>query len=196
MEKQAIIDFFDKLAPEWDAQQTDRSAVISAILDNAGIGAGQAVLDVACGTGLLFPHYAARNAASVTAIDISPEMARLAREKAAAWPQIRVICGDVEETDFDRRFDRIVVYNAFPHFPDGKRLVERLARLLESGGRLTIAHGFSRETINAHHSGSARHVSNGLMPVESLCDLFTPWFDVDVCISNDEMYQVAGTKRA
>lgn len=33
------------------------------------------LLDVACGTGVLFPDYLARGA-SVTGIDISPEMAR------------------------------------------------------------------------------------------------------------------------
>jgi alpha-N-arabinofuranosidase len=63
------------------------------------------------------------------------------------------------------------------------------------GGRLTIAHGFSREMINAHHEGAAHHVSNGLMPVEEMKALFEPWFHVDTVISNDEMYQVAGTKR-
>jgi demethylmenaquinone methyltransferase/2-methoxy-6-polyprenyl-1,4-benzoquinol methylase len=49
--------------------------------------------------------------------------------------------------------------------------------------------------INAHHEGAAHHVSNGLMPVEEMKALFEPWFHVDTVISNDEMYQVAGTKR-
>ena len=91
----------------------------------------------------------------------------------------------METTAFDRLFDRVVVYNAFPHFPNGKRLVERLAGLLKPGGRLTIAHGFSREKINAHHEGTAHLVSNGLMPAEELKALFEPWFDVDVVISED-----------
>ena len=48
--------------------------------------------------------------------------------------------------------------------------------------------------INARHEGTAHLVSNGLMPAEELKALFEPWFDVDVVISDDEMYQVAGTK--
>lgn len=50
------------------------------------------VLDVACGTGVLFPDNLKRCVESVTGIDISPEMARLAAEK---FPQVQVICGDV-----------------------------------------------------------------------------------------------------
>ena len=54
---------------------------ISIILDNACVGAGSRVLDVACGTGVLTPDYLARDVASVTAVDISPEMIRRARDK-------------------------------------------------------------------------------------------------------------------
>lgn len=195
MNKQDVIAFFDRLAPTWDAEQVNRDAVITLILDNADVRAGQDVLDVACGTGVVFPHYLKRGVKSVTGIDISPEMAKIADRKYADQPTVRVVCGDVEEAAFDRLFDRVVVYNAFPHFPDGRRLVGRLAGLLKPGGRLSIAHGFSREMINAHHEGAAHHVSNGLMPVEEMKALFEPWFHVDTVISNDEMYQVAGTKR-
>lgn len=45
--------------------------VIRTILDNAGIRAGVDVLDVACGTGVLFPDYLARDVHSVTGVDIA-----------------------------------------------------------------------------------------------------------------------------
>lgn len=190
-----VIAFFDRLAPNWDAAQIDRYAVIESILDNAGVGAGQRVLDVACGTGILFEHYLRRGVASVTGVDISPEMAKLAARKAAGHPQIRVVCGDIERVTLDTPFDAVVVYNAFPHFEDGARLIEGLWDRLAEGGRLTVAHGFSRETINARHGSDAHRVSQGLMPADDLAALFRPRFDVDVVISNGEMYQVAGTKK-
>ena len=108
---------------------------------------------------------------------------------------MRVICADVEEFSFDRKFDAVVVYNAFPHFPEPKRLIKTLAALLKEGGRLTVAHGASREAIDGHHQGSASGVSNGLMSAESLRALFAPWLQVEVVISNDRMYQVSGVKR-
>ena len=155
MEKKDIIEFFDRCAPTWDAEMIKSDVKIGKILDNVEIAAGMDILDVACGTGVMFDYYLERDVASVTGIDISPEMAKIAAEKYAAEAKVQVICGDVEEYPFDRKFDRIVVYNAFPHFPYPKRLIKILAGLLKENGRLTVAHGMSREAIDNHHSGSA-----------------------------------------
>ena len=195
MRKNDVIEFFDRCAATWDADMIKSDEIIGKILDNAEVGNNMDILDVACGTGVMFPYYLQRGAASVTGIDISPEMAKIAQGKFAEEPRIRVVCGDVEEAAFDRKFDVIVVYNAFPHFPDPKRLIATLAGLLKDGGRLTIAHGASREAIDNHHSGAASKVSNGLMAADSLKKLFDPHFDVEVMISNRRMYQVSGVKR-
>ena len=194
IDKRDVIAFFDRCAPDWDAGMVRHEPVIQAILDNAGVGPGMRVLDVACGTGVLFPDYLARGAV-VTGIDISPEMARIAAEKFAGEPQVQVLCGDVEETAFPETFDVVMVYNAFPHFPDPARLIARLAGLVKPGGRLSVAHGMSRAAIDSHHSGAAHPVSNGLLHEEELRALLAPWCDVDVCVSDERMYQVAGTKR-
>ncbi len=192
MEKKEIAAFFDRCAPWWDADLIRNEDVIATILDNGGIREGVHVLDVACGTGVLFPDYLKRGAASVTAIDISPEMAKLA---AAKFPEVNVICGDVEQTRFDRTFDAVMVYNAFPHFPDPAHLIEVLARLVRPGGRLSVAHGMSRAALQDHHAGRAADVSIDLLHEKQLAALFERFFDVDVIISNDQMYQVSGIRR-
>lgn len=190
-----VVEYFDRCAPQWDAELVRSDAKIARILDNAHVGAGARVLDVACGTGVLIPDYLARGVGSVTGIDIAPEMIRLAREK---FPEecVRFICGDAETEDVGSGYDAVVVYNAFPHFPDGARLIRRLASLLKEGGYLTIAHGMSREAIDGHHRGSASHVSNGLMPVSELAQLFESELAVTTVISDETMYQVAGRKMA
>ena len=195
MEKQDIIAFFDRCAPTWDADMIKSDRIIGSILDNAEVGPGMDVLDVACGTGVMFDYYLDRDVASVTGIDISPEMAKIAGQKYAGQEKIQVICGDVEGYDFGRKFDRIVVYNAFPHFPDPRRLIKTLTGMLKPGGRLTIAHGMSRAAIDNHHSGAASRVSNGLMTADSLKKLFDPHLEVEIMISNSRMYQVSGVLR-
>ncbi len=192
MNKQDVIDFFDHCAPWWDADMIRKEDIIATILDNGGIRPGCHVLDVACGTGVLFPDYLGRGAASVTAIDISPEMAAIAREK---FPQVQVLCGDVETAVFDRKFDAVMVYNAFPHFPDPAKLVEILASVTAPGGRLSVAHSMSRAALTKHHE-RASQVSIDLIEEQELAALFSPWFDVDVIISNDDMYQVSGVRKA
>ena len=191
MEQQEVIRFFDRCAPSWDVGLVRNEAVISAILDNAGVRAGVDVLDVACGTGVLFSDYLQRGVASLTAVDISPEMVKIAQQK---FPEVRILCGDVEQMVFDRCFDVIMIYNAFPHFPDPARLIGCLARWVKPGGRLSVAHGMSREMLNHHHSGTASRVSVDLLEENELAALFAPYFDVDTVISDERMYQVAGRK--
>lgn len=193
IDSREVIAFFDRLAPDWDAEMIRNDEIIASILDKAEVSAGKDVLDVATGTGVLIGDYLARGVASVTGIDISPNMARIAQGK---YPQenVKILCGDVERTDFDRLFDCVVVYNAFPHFPDPARLIARLAALLKPGGTLTVAHGMSREKIDAHHHGAASCVSNGLMPAEELSEIFAAHLTVTAVISDDRMYQVVGKK--
>ena len=193
IETKEVIEFFDRLAPGWDAETIRSDAVINTILDNAEVTEGKDVLDVACGTGVLIPDYLKRNAASVTGIDISPKMAGIARKKFKQ-ERVTILCGDVETTAFDRQFDCIVVYNAFPHFPDPERLIRTLSDLLKPGGTLTVAHGMSREKIDAHHHGTASHVSNGLMPADNLAVIFGKHLTVTTVISDERMYQVVGKK--
>lgn len=195
MDKQSIAAYFDSLAPNWDAGLVRNEPVIDTILTGAGVREGTDVLDVACGTGVLIADYLARGARSVTAIDISPGMAEIARAK---FPQkaVTVLCGDVETAEFGQKFDCVMVYNAFPHFADPARLIGTLAGLLKPGGTLTVAHGMSRAAIDRHHSGQASAYSRGLMDADTLAALFARHLVVTVKISDERMYQVTGRKLA
>ncbi len=193
MNKQDIIEFFDRLAPQWDTDMIRHDHIIAAILDGAEITAGKKVLDVACGTGVLVPDYLARNVASVTGVDISAEMVKIAAKK---FPQENVAFRnlDVEVLPEDTPYDAIMVYNAFPHFPDPEGLIAKLSRLLVPGGTLTVAHGMSRAAIDHHHEGTASKVSLGLMHEDKLEAIFSKHLTVTVKISDDHMYQVTGKK--
>ena len=90
MEKKDVINFFDNLAEGWDAEQIPKDEIIEKILDNGGVESHKDILDVACGTGTLFPFYFKRNVKSVTGIDISPEMVKIAKGK---FPETETICG-------------------------------------------------------------------------------------------------------
>lgn len=192
MEKKDIIEFFDMCAPEWDADMIRNDEIINTILDNAKVCAGKDVLDVACGTGVLIPDYLTRKVNSVTAIDISPEMVKIAKKKFQQ-DNVQIICGDVETQQFERKFDCIVVYNAFPHFSQPENLIKILTVHLKKGGVLTVAHGMSRAQIDRCHAGKASRVSMGLMCEDELAEIFGKHLEVFVKISDEKMYQVAGT---
>lgn len=195
MDKKEIIDFFDECAEHWDDNMIKNEDIVNIILDNAGVREGKRILDVACGTGVLFTNYLDRKVGSVTGIDISSKMVQIAKSKFTQ-DNISVICDDVEKTEGGELFDCIVVYNAFPHFPNPEALIKKLSSMLEIGGTLTVAHGMSRKALDKHHSGFASKVSVGLMSEDDLAEIFSKYLKVTVKISDDNMYQVVGIKES
>ena len=194
MKKEEIIAYFDRAAKNWDAAMVTDDKKIEIILDAAGVREGVTVLDVACGTGVLFSYYLRRNVAGVIGVDVSPEMARIAESKARD-PRVEILCGDMETIPIHRVCDCCVVYNAFPHFWEPERLIRRLAQWVRPGGRITVAHGMSLEALRRHHTGRAEHVSREMMQAEELAELFEPWVSVDTMVSDDEKYIVSGERR-
>lgn len=193
MKQSDIISFFDRHAAEWDEELIRDDFIIDTILNNAGICEGCRVLDVACGTGVLIPDYLERGASEVVGVDISPEMIHIAGRKIDD-KRVRFLCGDIESVELRRDYDCIVIYNAFPHFPEPERLIKNLSGKLKPGGSLTVAHGMSREEIDRRHKGCAEAVSVGLMEATDLANIFSRYLSVSCKISDERMYQVTGIK--
>ncbi len=193
-DKKDVIRFFDSLANEWDEETgTEDNAIINAILDNVSVSNGDDVLDVGCGTGRLFPYYLRRDISSITGIDISSGMIEVAIRK---HPQekIALICDDASEHPFNQCFDRIVIFNAFPHFVDPEQMIKNLSEYLNEEGTLTIAHDASREEINRRHSMMSSDVSHVLIGIDELGDIVSKYLTVTNKISDDMMYQIVGRK--
>ncbi len=187
MNLQEIIDYFNLHAHTWDEEMIRSDAVIGRILFGAEVTAGKDILDIACGTGVLFPDYEERCVKSITGIDISSEMIAIAGKK---FPDVMLLSGDASIFDFPKTYDCIMIYNAFPHFDDPEKLIAHLSGFLKEGGTLTVAHGMSRNRINRHHDEVAVHVSNELMGADELSMMMVKYGTVTVKISDDTMYQV------
>lgn len=108
------------------------------VADAAGIGAGQSVLDVACGTGVLACEAGRRVApgGKVAGLDRNAGMLRVARRKAPAfdWRE-----GLAEELPFaDAAFDVVVCQFGLMFFADRARALREMWRVLRPGGRLAV----------------------------------------------------------
>jgi demethylmenaquinone methyltransferase/2-methoxy-6-polyprenyl-1,4-benzoquinol methylase len=193
LDTEQVAAFFNRLAPNWDTSHSHNADKIERILDYADIRPRSSILDVGCGTGILFPFYLNRDVSLVTGVDLSSGMIARAREKYPD-PRIQLIIGDAAQLQLGT-FDRCVVYSALPHFKNAAKLIAKLSLDLKQNGRLTVAHSESREMIDQRHNGSAHDVSVGLMPASELELLFSPFFHVDTIIDNDEMYIVSGIKK-
>lgn len=192
MNKRDIVSFFDEKAQVWDEELIIDNEVVEAILSNGGVKKGRDILDVACGTGVLFPYYYEKGVASVTGIDISGEMVKKGKLK---FPHADIFQGDAEGFSFEKEFDVVMIYNAFPHFVNPDALFENLYKYLKVGGRISVSHGMSKEKIDECHKGVAKGISNELPEAEELARQMSKYFQIDTVISDSRMYQVSGIKK-
>ncbi len=191
---QEIIAYFDALAPCWDEISRPEPEKLAAIVCLAGTMQGKKILDVACGTGVLFPYLLKQEPASLTGIDISAEMIRQAARKFSA-PNINLVAGDVLKWK-DDGFDFIFLHNAYPHFADKQKLAGWVWEHLAPGGRFMLAHSDGRATINSRHSGEkTREVSQGLGPATEEVALWREFLAVDILADTSEFYLISGIKK-
>ena len=111
----------------------------SIVADAAGIRAGQRVLDVACGTGVLAREAAARVApgGSVVGLDRNDGMLAMARRMA---PAVDWKAGRAEQLPFpDGSFDAVVSQFGLMFFDDRVAALREMKRVLRTGGRLAVA---------------------------------------------------------
>lgn len=106
----------------------------------AGVSAGQQVLDVGCGTGVIAVT-AARNGAQVTGLDLTPPLLERARHNSKiAEVNIDWREGDAEELPFDDgAFD--IVLSQFGHIfaPRPALAISEMLRVLKSGGTMAFS---------------------------------------------------------
>ena len=96
-------------------------------------------LEVGCGPGELAARVQEELSADVVAIDISPRMVDLARERG-----VDARIGDVQELPFaEGEFDCAVAAWMLYHVPDVERAVHELARVLKPRGRLIAVTNYS-----------------------------------------------------
>ncbi|HEX6762697.1 MAG TPA: class I SAM-dependent methyltransferase [Gaiellaceae bacterium] len=93
------------------------------------------VLEVGCGWGELAAWIARETGADVAAVDLSPRMVELARERG-----VGASVADVQNLPFeDASFEVAVAAWMLYHVPDRERAVAELARVLRPRGRLVAA---------------------------------------------------------
>ena len=96
------------------------------------------VLEIAVGTGIDLPLYSGE--VSITGLDLSPAMLRIARRRAAELGrEVRFVVGDAQKLPFDDgSFDSVVTALALCSVPDPARAIGEMRRVLAPGGRLLL----------------------------------------------------------
>lgn len=131
------------------------------MLAAAGVGAGDDVLDVACGTGVVARAAAgvAGPGGSVTGLDLTPSMLEVA---SAIEPNVDWRLGDATDLPFDEEtFDAVVCQAGLMFFPDRVRAIAEMHRVLRTRGRAAILVWAESEGQEAYARLLEREVSAG-----------------------------------
>lgn len=108
------------------------------LADAAGVHEGQVVLDAACGTGVVARTVAERLGAGgrVIGLDLNDGMLTVARR---VRPDLEWRQGDVADLPFDDgSFDAVLCQMALMFFPDRRRALREMARVVRPGGVVAL----------------------------------------------------------
>ena len=164
--------FFNQVAQNWDKEfdNPQLHAFLEKFVSSFGLLAGQNVLDVGTGTGILIPflHKVLGAKGHITAIDYSPNMVGICKTKHAHLPNVSIIVADAEKLQFlDASFDAVICFGLFPHLDNRKAALNQFHRMLKSKGKLIIAHALSSAEIKSHHQNAPQAVANDVLPAET-----------------------------
>ncbi len=190
----ASVTFFNNMAEKWDGMSNITDERLVNLMDMVDINVGDRVLDVACGTGIIDEQLVLRGAEEIVAIDNAEEMIKIAISKNAQLP-VEYINTDLYDLKTDS-FNKIIVFNAYPHFLNRRRFASKISSLLNENGELYIIHSESADVINNRHNKAAGKISNMLEPAYIEAKHFADFFNMNNMIDSDEMYMLAMTKKS
>jgi len=144
---QAELDKFNELAHRWWDPQGPQKALHA--LNPARLGyvadrvqlRGVRVLDIGCGGGLL-SEALAQAGADVTAIDLAPDLLKIARLhglESGIRVDYRQVSAEALASEAPATFDAVTCMEMLEHVPDPASVLQACATLLRPGGRLFVS---------------------------------------------------------
>lgn len=140
------MNYFQTLAQKYDSWfqtphgryvwQTEREMILSLAL----VKPGDHIADIGCGTGIYTAELLAAGA-SVTALDISPEMLEINKQRNAAYgEQAAFLQGDAAKLPLaDNSFDAVISVTAMEFFEEPGPCLKEMLRIVKPGGYMVVA---------------------------------------------------------
>jgi ubiquinone/menaquinone biosynthesis C-methylase UbiE len=176
----AALDQYRRAAPGYDRHMRRFGRWQQAAVEHLELRTGEAVIDVACGTGLNFPLLEERIGpeGQLVGIDLSPEMLDKANQLIAArgWQNVTLIEAPVEEAHLRIAADAALF--SFTHdVLQSPRAVANVVRHLKTGGRVASVGAKLAGRWNLPVNFFVRRVARPFMTTFSGLD--RPWRELE-----------------
>jgi len=135
-------------ARDWGETELQQLPTYEAAIRRAGIGAGQTVLDVGCGSGV-FLRAAADHGAAVSGLDASAALLEIARERV---PDADLSQGNLQHLPYvDDAFDAVCGFNSFFFADDMVAALREAGRVAKPGAPVVIQVWGRPEAFDLRH---------------------------------------------
>lgn len=139
-EKREVMLYYDQTAASYDAQYAEEQNMkIRAALSNVHLKESSLMLDMGCGTGLLFPYIADR-AKLLVGIDTSAKLLKQAQKRAKQYLNVALIQADADHTPFkNRTFHNLFVITLLQNIPDPTATLKEIGRITKPEATIILA---------------------------------------------------------
>ncbi len=148
----------------------------------SGLQAGEKVLDVGTGTGILISYILKYHPSEIHACDLAENMLERVRQK---FPRVITHLYDIKDLPLpDSSLDVVFINGCFSNILDKPRSLSNIYRLLRIEGRLVISHPLGRSFIAELRQHAPFHLD--LLPDEAELRNLLDGFDFEIVEFRDE----------
>jgi len=136
--KRKVIRHYDRIAGIYEKQYVEeQNAKISAILPLISLNGKSFILDVGCGTGLLFPFVT--KARFAIGVDISSKLLQKAKKYTKKFINAHIICADSDCLPFQNKvFNVVFAITLLQNVPNPLTTLEEIKRISKSQAVIAV----------------------------------------------------------
>jgi len=137
--KRDIARKYDAMADAYDALYSEeQEAEIRSALESVRLRPTDLILDVGCGTGVLF-HHVEEKVELIVGLDISRKLLEKARSKSRLSSKISLIRADADHLPFlNETFDKVFAVTVLQNVPDANMTLTRIIRTAKRDAVLVV----------------------------------------------------------
>jgi ubiquinone/menaquinone biosynthesis C-methylase UbiE len=192
-------EYFGSFAEEWDKNFTAEDLeILSDLINSIEIKSGDKIVDLGCGTGILFDLLRRKigDSGIVVGIDFSSRMSKRARRN---FPFDNCLPFNADAHNLPLKtnsFNLVISFAAFAHFTEHGKVIAEVSRILKKDGGFHIIHLLgSQELAKHHHYAGGPVAMDHLPPRENMIKLFeNNQFGNIRLIDRPGLYHASGVK--
>lgn len=151
--KQRNMKIWNEVAPRyhkrWASVNKGPFQSTKKLVESVNINKGDAVLDVACGTGVVTNEIQKKIGKSgyVVGVDTSTTAIKIAKKWNVGKSNVNFINIDAEKYSFSKKFDIVTCQYALFFFPNAQKALKNMKNSLKKSGRIGISVHGSKDTV-------------------------------------------------